>query len=188
MGDVVRVLVAEGLGPVDLVGQSMGAHTAMLVAAAHPELVRQLVLLECAEGENLAEEIAAIGEYFRSWKLPFVTREAARVALGDGALAQAWAADLEERPDGFYPRFDPDALVAAITEVAVPRWDEWKSITVPALVIYADRGMFTEEQKIAFIESSATALRVDLSSASHDAHLDCFDQWIEALGSFIRVR
>lgn len=186
VGDVVCVLAAEGLGVIDLVGQSMGAHTAMLVAATHPEVVRRLVLLECAENESSAEDAAAIGEFFRSWELPFVSREAARVALGDSVLAQAWAADLEERPDGLYPRFDPDVMVATITDAAVPRWDEWKSIAVPTLVIFAENGMFTEEQKIVFIESSATASRIDLSSASHDAHLDSFNQWIEALNSFIR--
>lgn len=186
--DVVLVIAAEGLGPVDLVGQSMGAHTAMLVAAAHPELVRRLVLLEGNEGGGSAEDHAAMGDYFRSWELPFATREAARVALGDGALAQAWAADLEERPDGFYARFDPTVMVAAITYVAVPRWDAWKSVSVPTLVIFADQGMFTEEQKAAFIEHGTNALRVDLSPASHDAHLDAFDQWIEALDRFIHLR
>ena len=35
--DVVRVLVNEEVAPVNLAGQSMGAHTAMLVAASRPD-------------------------------------------------------------------------------------------------------------------------------------------------------
>lgn len=184
VNDVVRVLNAERLGPVDLVGQSMGAHTAMLVAATHPERVRRLVLLECSAGSS-GDEAAAIGNYFGSWEVPFESREAARLALGGTALADVWAADLEERPDGFHPRFDPEVMAAAITAVAEPRWEEWKSITAPTLVLYAERGMFTEEQKAAFLAGNAISSRADLPLASHDAHLDSFDQWIEALRSFI---
>jgi pimeloyl-ACP methyl ester carboxylesterase len=36
--------------PVVLVGQSLGGHTAMLVAAARPDLVRALVLVEASPG------------------------------------------------------------------------------------------------------------------------------------------
>ena len=46
VSDVVRVIDNEQAAPVDLVGQSMGAHTAMLLAASRPDLVRRLVLLE----------------------------------------------------------------------------------------------------------------------------------------------
>ena len=51
--DVVQVIEAESRHPVDLVGQSMGAHTAMLVAAARPDLVHRLVLLEGNEGGRI---------------------------------------------------------------------------------------------------------------------------------------
>ncbi|WP_245979849.1 alpha/beta fold hydrolase [Gryllotalpicola protaetiae] len=186
--DVVRVIEAESSQPVDLVGQSMGAHTAMLVAAARRDLVRRLVLLEGNEGGGSAEDHAALGDYFRSWEVPFASREAAAAALGDGPLAQAWVADLEERPDGLYPRFDADVMVATITAVAVPRWQEWQSVTAPTLVVYADGGMFTEEQKADFVARGVNVTRVDLDGASHDAHLDAFDQWMAALTEFLTAR
>ena len=188
VGDVVRVIEAEDLGAVDLVGQSMGAHTAMLVAAARPDLVRRLVLLEGNEGGGTGEDHAAMGDYFRSWQLPFASPEAARSALGDGPLAQAWAADLEERQDGLHPRFDPEVMVAIIAEVMEPRWEEWESATAPTLAIYAEHGMFTEEQKANFVGRGANVSRADLPGASHDAHLDAFDQWIDILAGFINAR
>ena len=43
----------------------------MLVAAARTDLVRKLVLLEGNEGGGTPDEHAAIGDYFRSWKVPF---------------------------------------------------------------------------------------------------------------------
>jgi pimeloyl-ACP methyl ester carboxylesterase len=185
VGDAVRVIETESAGPVYLVGQSMGAHTAMLVAASHPNLVRRLVLLECDAGSGTPEEQAALGAFFRSWQVPFPDRDAASASLGGGPLARAWAADLEQRPDGFYPRFDPDVMVSTITDVAEPRWAEWAEVTAPTLVIYADNGMFTKQQQADFVARGTNVTRVDLSDASHDAHLDAFDQWIAALSSFI---
>jgi len=186
--DVVRVIEAESSAPIDLVGQSMGAHTAMLVASARPDLVRKLVLLEGNEGSGSLEDNAAMGEYFRSWPTPFPTLDAARSVLGTGPLAQAWVADLEERDGGFYPRFDPDVMVDSINAVSVPRWTEWERVMPPTLVLYADGGMFTEEQKTRFVERRSGVARVDLVEASHDAHLDAHEQWIEALRKFIDVR
>ncbi|MEN2737776.1 alpha/beta hydrolase [Microbacterium sp. X-17] len=184
VSDVVRVIEAEDSQPVDLVGQSMGAHTAM-IAAAHPELVRRLVLLEGDAGSGSPDDHAALGDFFRAWQVPFGSREEAGEALGDGPLAQAWVADLEERGGVFYPRFDADVMVRAITGVAVPRWSEWESITRPTLVVYADGGIFSEEQKAEFVARGKNVRRVDLAGASHDAHLDAFEQWSSELCGFL---
>lgn len=43
VADTVFVIKELGLGPVILVGQSLGGHTAFLTAAANPDLVRVLV-------------------------------------------------------------------------------------------------------------------------------------------------
>ena len=185
VNDVVRVIEAESSQAVDLVGQSMGAHTAMLMAAANPDLVRRLVLLEGNEGNGTVEEHAALGDYFRSWEVPFASREEARSSLGDGPLAKAWVADLEEHADGLYPRFDAEVMVRTISEVAVPRWVEWESISAPTLVVYADGGMFTEKQKTEFVARGRNVTRVDLTGASHDAHLDAPEQWMKALRMFL---
>lgn len=188
VNDVVRTIGNEEAQPVDLVGQSMGAHTAMLVAANYPALVRRLVFLEGNEGGGSSDEHLALGDYFRSWKVPFKSRVQARASLGDGPLAHAWAADLEEREGGLYPRFDADVMVRTISELAQPRWSEWESITVPTLAVYADEGMFTEEQKAAFVGRGKNVTRVDLNDASHDAHLDAFEQWSSALRTFVMAR
>lgn len=188
VNDVVRVVETEESRAVDLVGQSMGAHTAMLVAAVRPELVHRLVLLEGNEGGGSPEGHAALGDFFRSWAVPFASREEARAALGYSPLAHAWAADLEEREGGLYPRFDADVMVSVISDVAVPRWSDWERVTAPVLVVYADGGMFTEEQKAEFVRRGKNVTRVDLTGASHDAHLDAFEQWATALHGFLMAR
>ena len=184
MADVVRVIEETG-PPVALVGQSMGGHTAMLVAAARPDLVSQLVLLEADAAGGRAEGHAAMGEYFRSWPVPFPSRDAAAAFLGDAPLARAWAADLEEHDGGFRPRFDAGVMVAAISAVAVPRWTEWESVAVPTLVVYGGEGMFAEAAKAEFVRRGSNAARIDLPGASHDAHLDCFGPRMAALRGFL---
>jgi pimeloyl-ACP methyl ester carboxylesterase len=185
VADVVRVIEAVG-PPVALVGQSMGGHTAMLVAAARHDLVSQLALLEADAGGGRGEDHVAVGEYFRSWPVPFPNRAAAAAFLGDSPLALAWSADLEGRDGGFRPRFDAGVMVAAISAMAVPRWAEWESVAVPTLVVYGQDGMFDEAAKAEFVRRGRNVTRVDLPGASHDAHLDCFGPWMAALKGFMR--
>lgn len=166
----------------------MGAHTAMLVAAARPDLVQGLVLLEGGAGGGDTLENQKLGAFFSSWPAPFQDREAARAFLGDGPLERAWVEDLEERDDGHYPRFDPDVMVSTIDAAAAPRWQEWERVTAPTLVVYAQNGMFTEKQKTEFVNRGQHVVRADLVGASHDAHLDTFDPWIEALREFLDGR
>ena len=64
--DLAAVLAAAGvLGPIDLVGQSMGGWCALGFALAHPERVRRLVLADTPGGiasPELARAVATMGE------------------------------------------------------------------------------------------------------------------------------
>jgi pimeloyl-ACP methyl ester carboxylesterase len=182
--DVVSVIEREASSPVHLVGHSRSAHTAMLAAAARPDLVRTLVLLECGEGSGSDQEHAALDEYFRSWPVPFSDCSAAAKFLGEGPLQRAWVEDMEYREDGLHPRFDPEVMITVLIPLAEPRWVEWSRIQAPILIVYAAEGMFTEEQKARFVERGNDVTRVDLVGGSHDAHLDAFEEWIEALTGF----
>lgn len=167
---------------VALVGQSMGAHTAFLTAAARPDLVHRLVMLEGhAAGSDRPDEAAELGQYFASWPHPFADADAARAFLGDSALSEAWIADLERGPDGLHPRFDADVMERAIAAVHHPRWGEWEALRVPTSVVFADGGMFTEAQKSELVARRPGTRRLDIVGASHDAHLDAFERWIEVL-------
>jgi pimeloyl-ACP methyl ester carboxylesterase len=183
--DTVAVIELESDGPVALIGQSMGAHTAMLVAAARPDLVNRLILLEGGEGAGDPETNARMGEFFASWPVPFVTVDAARAFLGSGPLESAWASDLEHRGDGYYPRFDAEVMVRVIDAVAVPRWKEWESVVSPTLAVFAENGLFTEEAKAEFVRRGRNVRRADIAGATHDAHLDSFEAWIALVRDFL---
>lgn len=185
--DVVAVI--EQLSPatkVALIGQSMGAHTAFLTAAARPDLVDRLVMLEGhVAGSDRPEDAKELGNHFASWPTSFADINEAREFLGESALAAAWINDLEPGPYGLCPRFDADIMQRAIEAVHEPRWAEWEHLAVPTLAVFAEHGMFTAEQKDELIRRRPATARVDLPGASHDAHLDAFDTWIEVLRSYL---
>ena len=141
--DVVAVIeeLAAG-GPVTLVGQSMGGHTAMLAAAWHPRLVHRLVLVEAGVGGEGPEDYPTeIGDWFASWPVPFPDVRTATEFLGSSPIARSWVHDLEERADGLWPRFDPDVMRAAIAAVAdEARWEEWQKVRAPTLLVRGQKG------------------------------------------------
>lgn len=184
--DVVGLL--EKLAPaksVTLVGQSMGGHTALLTAAARPDLISDLVLLETTVHGNPDETSSQIGEYFRSWPLPFSTRDVAEQFLGSTALGRAWVADLEQVSSAWRPRFDPEILEKVAVGMQEPQWQAWKAVQARTLAIFAENGMFTAQQKNDFIDARPQTSRVDIQGASHDAHLDSFDFWTRTLKRFV---
>ncbi|MGZ0152784.1 alpha/beta fold hydrolase [Kribbella sp. WER1] len=185
VGDVVAVLEEFAPGQrVRLVGQSMGAHTALLATAARPDLVARLVMLEGnAAGDDRPEEARKIGEYFASWPVPFEDEAAARAYLGDGPLAVAWCNDLERTEDGLRPRFDADVMEATIAAVQEDRWAEWERLEPQTLAVFGEHGMFTQEQQDELIRRRPQTARAVIAGGSHDAHLDAFDGWIEVLRS-----
>ena len=185
--DVVAVIeqldAPEGVA---LIGHSMGAHTAMLVAATRPDLVRMLVMLEGGVQGSPPEASEGIGAYFGSWPVPFADAAAAGRFLGDSPIALAWAADLEQRSDGLWPRFDPAFLQASIAAVhAQPRWEEWEVLEPATALVFAPSGMFDADSKDALIEARPATLRVDLGDGSHDAHLDATAEWTAVLSDLL---
>ena len=188
--DVTHVIEACAPGErCVLVGQSMGAHTAFLVAAARPDLIDRLVMLEGhVAGTEDSEEAARLGRYFASWPVPFADEAAARAFLGGDAIVDAWVADLESRPDGLYPRFDADIMERTIQAVHAPRWSEWEGLQVSALAVFSKHGMFSESDKAELIKRRPETDRVDLRAGGHDAHLDALDAWIAALRGWLLGR
>jgi len=189
VADVVHVIEAEVGRAVSLVGQSMGGHTAFLVASARPDLVERLVLLEAGVGgDGTSESREAMRRFFQSWPTPFGSTTGALAFLGDTALSRAWIADLEVRSDGLWPRFDPAVMVETLAAVdAFPRWEAWRSLDVPTLAVFGAAGMFPPAAQEDLVKQGRQVLRVVLDGGSHDAHLDAFDQWVGTVGPFLAL-
>ncbi|GAA1380485.1 alpha/beta hydrolase [Catellatospora chokoriensis] len=170
--DVVFVIEELGLAPAVLVGQSLGGHTAMLAAAARPDLVRGLVMIEAGPEADGPELPAEIGGWLDSWPVPFASREQAAEFFGGGPVGAGWAAGLVERDGGLWPRFARDAMVDSIaTLVGAPAWPAWDSLTGPVLVVRGERGIMTDAEVARMTQRPHTTL-VTVLDAGHDVHLD----------------
>jgi pimeloyl-ACP methyl ester carboxylesterase len=172
VADAAAMLRALDGGPHILIGQSLGGHTALLAAAAHPDLVSAVVLLEAGPGEAAPSD--GIAKWLASWPVPFSDADAAAGFFGGGSRGEAWAAGLAaEAGGGLVARFDADIIVATIAaHAARPYWTQWESITAPILVVLAGNGYIgaDEESRMRRLQPDATIVR--LPGLGHDLHLE----------------
>lgn len=180
------------LGPVVVVGQSLGGLAALLLAAGRPDLVRGLVLADAGPaggGDAEANEanVAELGRSLRRWPVPFASREAAVEFFGGPSLnAEAWVGGLEHRDGGWWPRFDVEVMLHTLREAdSRSYWEAWKRISCPTLLVRAGGGGISSADAQAMAERARHAKLVELEDAKHDLHLDRPVEWREAVSEFL---
>ena len=186
IADARFVIDAMNLAPAVVVGQSLGGQTALLMAAAHPELVRGLVLVEASPDPGDGDAYVHVERWLRRWPVPFATRAAAVDYFASrGLRAEVWADGLEERGDGWWPRFDIDLMVRTLREAdSRAYWDEWETISCPILVVRGRNGTLPSTHAELMAHRAANARIVELD-AGHDVHLERPDEWLMALRAFL---
>jgi pimeloyl-ACP methyl ester carboxylesterase len=109
MYDIVQVLRALDAGPVAVIGHSMGAVLAMRVAAAFPELVARMLLIEGVIGDGMFRaDSANVDTRMQMW----IDARKAAAAAGPGARLRSWIEErqsLEAFPSRTYPSLDAAA-------------------------------------------------------------------------------
>ncbi len=178
VADVVAVLGELGLANAILVGQSLGGLTAMLVAAARPDLVRALVMIEAGPGDPSPDGPQHIENWLASWPVPFASRAAAAEFFGGGPAGAGWAAGLEKHKDGWRPRFEPEFMVRSVL---------WNQVRCPTLVVLAESGFFSSEQARAMTRTRPDAVIANVPGAGHDVHLEKPEMVRTAITDFLRA-
>lgn len=174
-----------GLAPAAVIGQSLGAHTAFLLAARRPELVRALVVAE-ATPEADPDAPGRVEGWLRSWPVPFADRADALAFFGDTTWGRAWADGLERRDDGLWPAFDVDVMLAALTETAQrDSWDEWRRVSCPALVVRAGDDGIPEPLVARMVDEAPEATSAVVAGAGHDLHLHQPERWRDVIQAFL---
>ena len=184
--DVAVVADRLGLTDLTLVGQSMGAHTALLTAAEHGDLVRRLVLVEGGVGgggRSVTEQVAGL---LRGWPLPFADRESAAAWFGGGPVGRTWAKGLRHDADGLRPRFDVEVLLRAVDAVhAEASWDAWRGVSAPTLLVRGSAGSLAPAETDRMLAENGHARLVTVDGAGHDVHLEAADAFHEHLRTFL---
>ena len=184
--DVVAWIAALDLGPVVLAGQSLGAHTGLLAAARHPDLIQALIVAEATPQPDPGAP-AGVGAWLRRWPNPFTSREDAVAYFGGDSLwARAWADGLEERPDGLWPAFEVPVMLAALDESSrLSYWNEWEQIRCPTLVVHAAGGEGCPGLYQRMVDSLPGSRLVEIPDSGHDVHLEQPERWRTAVGAFL---
>jgi pimeloyl-ACP methyl ester carboxylesterase/RimJ/RimL family protein N-acetyltransferase len=191
IADAVFVIEQLRLAPVILVGQSLGGHLALLIAARRPDLVRGLAIAEASPAggdlNGVRETVETVGHSLARWPVPFPDQETAVDYFGGPSLtADAWAAGLEARHDGLWPCFDVEVMQQTLREaISQPRWQEWERIRCPTLIVRAGSGTLDPNVARAMTDRLPQAQLAEIPDAAHDLHLDRPAEWRAALTGFL---
>ncbi len=187
IADAAYVIERLDLRPCTVIGQSMGGLTALLLAAAHPALVRWLIV---AEAMPSAPDEASVKDVERSltrWPVPFQSRAAAVEFFGGtSAAAEAWVDGLERRDGGWWPQFDLPVMIRTLREAApASYWQEWERIHCPTLIVRASNGTLTTSDAQRMVERLPGSRLAEIAEAGHDVHLDRPSGWRHAIEEFL---
>lgn len=186
--DTAETIRRIGRGAVTLVGQSMGANTALLTAARRPDLVTTLVIIEASpDGPEPPNPEPGIADQIRGslsrWPVPFADEHAAhRFFESKGFDPAAWTNGLERRAQGLWPRFEIETLVGCMADLGSRSyWKEWRTIQCPALVVLGEYGMFPPDHGETIVRALPGSKLAVIAGAGHDVHLDASREWVQAL-------
>lgn len=161
--DLLRVMDERGIAQAVLAGASMGAHTALAVALAHPERVAGLVVVTPAFDPGADEDAASLARWDAlSDGLRRGGVEGFLAAYGEPAGDPAWRETLltvlRQRLGAHeHPGAVADALRAVPRSRPFARLEELEAIAVPTVVV-ADRDEADPGHPLAVGEAYAAAI------------------------------
>lgn len=183
--DAVNTIEHLDLGPVLLIGQSMGALNALVLAARAPDLVAALILVEtCARG---GEAETSTADWISEWPVPFKSlKDATEYFARQGMSADVWLASLVKHEDGYWPNFRNEDMRAISRHLTLYDFrSECRLISARTLVVGGSRSWLDRAgvQEVAQLIPSAEFM--EIANAGHDVHLDAPDEFRQAVKRFI---
>ncbi|HEY3366763.1 MAG TPA: alpha/beta hydrolase [Symbiobacteriaceae bacterium] len=176
VNDAIATIEQLRLGPVYLLGHSMGALNAWVLAARRPDLVRGLVLEDMTAATAKPGDGKWAGQWLNTWPVPFPTMAAVRAffaALRPG-LADHFMEVMAEGPDGYRPLFQREHMVQSAAGIDTKDWwEELDQVQCPTLVVKGGKSEFRRED----LQEMARRLRHgEYAEVAGAGHTVAFDQ------------
>jgi N-formylmaleamate deformylase len=188
--DLVGVIGALGLRRPAVLGHSMGAATAIVLAGTHPHLVGAVLLEDPPSwwvDSSTPEADAQRWAWMRARMIELKRKTREELIAGQRAESPRWSeAELEPWADAKL-RFSFNAL-----DRVGPGTQDWQAIlrriTCPALLITADPALeaIVSEEDAAVMKALVPQLRVaHIPGAGHNIRREQFDRYLEVVRSFL---
>ena len=193
--DVGKFIASLGLGPVDLMGHSLGGIIGIALAAMNPDAVQRLIVVDI--GPDPAEEgINAIRESAGSRPLTFDDLDAAyQWALEGDSLADETEMrhriqhSLKPGSNGLEWRYDPGVdtiLNSAGGDGSAMLWGLWSSISQPTLIIRGDQSdLLTADAAQQMASRAQNATLIEVPKSGHLVPVDNPQFFCETVREFL---
>lgn len=186
--DAAAAISELGLAPAIVIGHSMGALNAWVLAARYPELVRGVVLEDMSAETAGRNTIPGWREWFESWPVPFPTLADLRAFFGAQrpSFADYFMEVFREHPDGYRPLFDFGHMYQSVADWdSHSYWPELEAVQCPALVV---KGSESDEPGPVLQEMARRLPKghyAEVEGANHVVHYDSPAGWRRAVEPFL---
>jgi len=180
VGDVAALLDHLGIEEaVPIVGHSFGGVVAYLAAAAIPERVARIIIVDI--GVVLDDD----DTFVRNWSGVFPRREALEAKLGV-RLAPYLQKSIHRVESGWSLNFDPEEFLLSEHAINGDHWKTWASSRCPALVVRGENSPISDENHLKSMALSRKDTEFVSINAGHSVHIDEPEYFAEVVRHFLQ--
>lgn len=186
--DAAEAIRALNLAPAVVIGHSMGALNAWVLAAQCPELVQALVLEDMTAATASLDAGESVRRWLASWPLPFPSLAAVKEFFdrdepNEGNYFQEI---MREQPDGYVPLFQPEHMVQTSNGVHDrDYWEELEQVQCPALVVKGSESESVREELQEMARRLPHGQYAEVAGAFHVVHYNQPEAWRSAVEPFV---